>query len=405
MIAEYLSTRDLSALSRTSSYHRNRTEPMLYKKICWNPRDVEIFWPQYHWAPIHLLLRTLLSRPELASHIRNFAINCRTPRNSASRSIVWRCGEPEYTTDDMMRATALINSLNLDQVGKWAVDLKRGEVDLFLGLLFLTFTNLRLFHLSIDYQQVCKAYFGEILGRSAAKNSLCSLETVEYGGRGSLSKALTDHLDALRSQSAIDMRQVDLLFSIPSLKRISMSLPDKLFKPRFSLVDLSSLDLHHSTISSTGLGRILLAMPCLRSLKYDAWVDVSIRAPDTRNWWEYLDCTELGWELAHVKDTLEQLYISVRFFRKPESIERRAIRIRSLALTKFRGIGGKVGTLRDFTKLTSLTMPTALIADWTPIRESYRNVEFLLPRIANLLPINTLKHLLLSDNPRLYNRV
>lgn len=405
MIAGFLSTRDLSALSRTSRYHRNSTEPTLYKEICWNPRDVEIFWPQYHWAPVHLLLRTLLSRPELASYIRGFAISCRKPGNGASHSIVWRCGEPEYTTDDMIRATALIKSLNLHKEKKWVADLKRGEVDLFLGLLFSAFTNLRRFHLSIDYQQICKVYFGEMLERLVAKSSLCALETLEYGGRGTLCESLHDQLDELQFQSAIDMRQVGLLFSIPSLRRISMSLPDNLFRPSSSLAGLSSLDLHHSTISPNGLGRILLATPCLKSLRYDAWIDVSVSPPDTRSWYEFLDCAELGRELAQVKFTLEQLYISIHFFRTPELPALSEMRFHFATRNKFRGTGGKVGTLREFTKLTSLTMPTTLVADWTPIRVSYRRVEYLLPEIASLLPVNTLDHLLLSDDPSLYQVV
>lgn len=198
------------------------------------------------------------------------------------------------------------------------------------------------------------------------------------------------------------MRQVDLLFSIPSLKRISMSLPNNLFNPRFALTGLSSLELHHSTISPSGLGRILLATPCLQSLKYDAWIDTNDDPPDARNKWEYLDCAELGRELANVKSTLEQLHISISFFRTPESIEARQTRIPALANRSFFRAIGKVGTLRDFTKLTSLTMPTALIVDWTSMGDTYGSVKWLPLQIANLLPVNTLKQLLLSDDPSLY---
>lgn len=402
MIAGFLSTRNLSALSLTSTYHRSCTEPTLYKEICWNPRDLDIMWPQYHWAPVHLLLRTLMSRPELAFYTRGFTINCRRPRNGASHSIIWRCGEPEYSMDHMKRATALIKSLNLLKVEKWLIDLRRGEVDLFLGLLFSMFTNLRRFHLSIDYQHACKVYFSQMLERSVVKNSHCALETVEYGGCGTICEVLNDPLDELRSQSAIDMRQVDLLFSIPTLKHISMSLPDQLLKPSFLLADLSSLDIHHSTVSPSGLGRILLATPCLKSLKYDAWIDVNGYSPDARRRRELLDCDELGRELAHVKSTIEELYISVQIFCTPESIKAREIRFPTIEHGKFRGASGKVGTLRDFTKLKSLTMPTALIADWTPIRKSYRSLMFLPPKIANLLPMKTLQQLLLSDDPTLY---
>ena len=165
-----------------------------------------------------------MSRPKLVSYIQGFTINCEGPR-SADHSMIWRRGEPEYSTDDMNRATALIKSLNLLKEEEWIIDLKRGEVDLFLGFLFSMFTNLHRFYLSINYQQVCKFYFGELLGGSVTENSLCSLEIIQYGGRGALSTGLDETLSQIRRHSTIDMRQVVLLFSIPSLKRISISLP------------------------------------------------------------------------------------------------------------------------------------------------------------------------------------
>lgn len=416
MITGFLSTKDLSALSLTSTYHRSFTEPTLYKEIRWNPRDLDILWPQYHWAPIHLLLRTLMSRPGLASYIRGFAINCRRPRNGTSHSTIWRSGEPEYSTDDMGRATALIKSLHLQKSDKWIVDLKRGEVDLILGLLISTFTNLRCFHLSTDYQQVCKFYFGEMLGRLVTENSLCDLETIEFGRRGTLCESFDEHFDEFCSHSAIE-RQVDLLFSVSSLKHISMSLPNKMFSPSFSLVGLSSLDLHHCTIRPSGLGRILLATPRLQSLKYDAWVDINgdlVEAGEDWDYdinedlfeaqedWDYLDCAELGQGLAHVKFMLVHLYISFRIFFSTGSVGVGQTRFPIISTRRFFRTVGKVGTLRDFTKLTSLSMPTTLVVDCTTMRESYRSVRLLPLEIANLLPVNTLKQLLLSDDPSLH---
>lgn len=183
-----------------------------------------------------------MSRPESASYTRGFAINCRRPANSASHPIIWRCGDPqnEYSTDDMTRARALIKSDNPLKAKKWIVDSERGDVDLFLGLLISTFTNLRRFHLSTDYQRVCKFYFGEMLGRSVTENSLCNLETIEFGAGGTLCESLEDHLHEICEQSAIGTRHIDLLFSIPSLKRISMSLPNNFFNTSFSLASLSS---------------------------------------------------------------------------------------------------------------------------------------------------------------------
>lgn len=82
-------------------------------------------------------------------------------------------------------AKALIKSLNFDKVENWMADLKWSKIDVFLGLLFSTFTNLRRLHLSMDYQYVCQVQFSQSLGRSVAKTSLCALEIAEFG-RGTL---------------------------------------------------------------------------------------------------------------------------------------------------------------------------------------------------------------------------
>lgn len=182
-----------------------------------------------------------------------------------------------------------------------------------------------------------------------------------------------------------------------------MSLPDTFFQPGFSLCGLSSLDLHHSTISLNGLGRILLATPCLKSLKYDSWIDVSMGPSKRRLSDKLVDCTGLGRELAHVNFTLEQLQISMHYFFTPEMQPPSETQFWAIR-DRIRGISDKVAPLHEFTKLTSLTMPTYLVADWIRVWE-YNRVEFLPLEIANFLPMNTLDHLLLLDNPSLYKVV
>lgn len=148
-----------------------------------------------------------MSRPELVDYIRGFSINCKRPRTLDIDCIAWRWNEPEYTAKDMMRAKALIKSLDFDKVENWMVDLKWRKIDVFLGLLFSTLTNLRRLHLSIKYHYVCQVQFSQSLGRPVAKTSLCALEIAEFGGRGTLCEYFRDHEHQLHWQLAMDIQE------------------------------------------------------------------------------------------------------------------------------------------------------------------------------------------------------
>ena len=90
-IVSDLSLGDIKALQTTSKYLRTTTEYLLYKEITWvfhNPSSRE--------APIHLLLRSLLERPELGLliHSLNFTeVVCINP--------IWARGGPRLTKQEL----------------------------------------------------------------------------------------------------------------------------------------------------------------------------------------------------------------------------------------------------------------------------------------------------------------
>ncbi|CAN9140839.1 unnamed protein product [Alternaria alternata] len=72
-IAQRLDKKDLSALLKTSRYHRTIAEPYLYEELT--------FSDQQH-ASINLLFNTILDRRELAGHIRSFTLTDKEHTNT-----------------------------------------------------------------------------------------------------------------------------------------------------------------------------------------------------------------------------------------------------------------------------------------------------------------------------------
>lgn len=376
MVLRHLSREDLSALSCTSKQYRSLVEPTLYREICWTNANRRP-WSQ---LPVHLLLRSLLSRPELASHIHFLAMCCK-------KTHIWiRKKTPYFMSTELERIKSLISSFHFTAEKVWISALHRGDLDLFIALLISQSTNLRRLHLFKDYLMNTR-FIGAILENAVAANSLCCLEHVQYGED-------VPSADGFAPYDSIGYCQVGPLFSISTMKSIRMSLLnlDILWLgPNVPVSGLKSLVLHHSQVSEEDLGKLLLATPSLKSLEYQPWISVNEFPPSPKQRWEYFDCTQLSYSLAHLQGSLERLFISIHFFSK----RRPNIGIDGW---KFRGVSGKLKTLRDFDKLSSLTIPTTLLSDWTPDMERFHRLQDVPSRLANLLPTSTLEYILISDD-------
>lgn len=109
LILTFLLKKAVSTLSFTSKYHRALAEPGLYREIRWDAKNHPRFKP-----PFHLLFRSVLNRPELASYIQGLEICCEKPcRDLDSFDCIWR-KRVEFTNSDMEQTTSLIHSLQTD---------------------------------------------------------------------------------------------------------------------------------------------------------------------------------------------------------------------------------------------------------------------------------------------------
>lgn len=391
LILDYLLKKDVSAFSRTSKYHRALTEPILYREIRWEP---ELSWPDERAPPAHLLLRSILLRPELGSYINDFAFCLQAPSFQFRKyPCLWNhWKKPSPTSAEMMRVRSLIRSFNFASQDLWLSRLKLGEVDVFIALIISQSTKLRHILLDDPRDDSNPYLLGEVLEKALSMNFLCELEHVEYSNNFS-----DPHIDHRLVKS--NYHAIEPLFSFPSLKRLRMSIPcedPRLLSAEIPIMALKSLILHYSQISVQTLGILLKATPFLESLRYDTWINIDNVPHSPKEPWEYFDCTQLDRVLFPLQSTLKELRIFLNFFSDG------LIHIDPWA--KFRGTTGRLESLRNFNRLTKLCMPTTLLSgwieaeeDWVIENDDYYAIEELPPYMARLLP-PSLDHLELSDD-------
>lgn len=377
IVLTYLQRKDLSALSCTSKHLRLSVEPTLDKEICWKPRDVN-----HRHPPAHLLVRTLLSRRELAFHIDRLAVCCMKPDDTFTPfNSVWRKGRTEFSDDDMDRMKSHIFSVGFVSES-WMANVVKGNVDVFIGLLILLKNNLRRLQLGLDFQKGSD-FIGDALEKATAEKSLQSLEHVEYGNDLNMTEDLELH-------NGIDYGQIRPLFSIPALRSLSMSLPaqDILWLPGSKLPasGLKYLELHHCQLTPQNLETILIANPSLISLKYETWMVVDDPMDRAMDSWPHFDCTKLSKALGHVQESLEDLYISVQFLLTDVVIFNEG------ELENFRGSTGKLDNLLCFKRLAKLAIPTTLLSGSICSQEkSYSNLKDIPEKMAAILPASLIE--------------
>lgn len=390
LVISHLPRKDLSALSCASKKIRTAVEPALYQEITFNWERNRTNHANH--APVHLLLRCIVERPDLALCIGRLEFcgqkpyrkwNCCKwrPRylipSGKSCSIWEHDNKPGLTSADMMVMASLISSLHLPAEDLWLRELYRGGVDVYIALLLSQ--TLNLCHLRLDSDFLHETSFvGAILKKAAAMSQqnprLEVLEHINYSSDINNVSDVTYH--------DVDLDQILPLFSFPSIRSVRMALPAKNIvwpSQKAPVSSLTSLILHHTGLSEEMLGQLLLATPSLRSLQYHSWYNMEFTfGRPGRPHWKYLDCAKLGQSLACVQGPLEHLRISVRFFSLWTGVPFRG----------FRGMIGRLDTLHGFKNLLSLEIPIIVLLGWSAVAPV---------KLSNLLPLS-LRHLSLTDD-------
>ena len=324
-----LSRGDQCRLSATSKQIRNAVEPTLCRSISWRwQHDV----PKH--PPVHLLVRTFLSRPDLALHITEIELHGRKPRvawkrcpfmrdhlllDGLSISVLPHDEAKDLSAAEMAMLKEMIVSLrfqsqnywyqgpdeepqdedtpdeepqdeepqdedtqdedtededtqNVKPQNVWLKELERGEIDILVGILLYESLNLRRLVLESDFQ--CNGRFtGDVIRhglRSTAEQQFSSLRSVTFSDDVTQDMEVFFHI--------MDLNQVFPLFYSQSIVELSASLPSvRIVWPLVEIPksSLTSLTLTHSQLAEEDLGSLLMATPRLKTLKYQSHYDLA----------------------------------------------------------------------------------------------------------------------------------
>lgn len=149
----YLTKKELSILSRTSTHLRTAIEPILYREIRWKcQKDT----PQQ--SSIHLLVRTVMSRPGLAMFIEDLDLGGIKPRTAwktcpykprsylpagPSTSIYDTEPQSSFSSKEMnaIEESSLWSCLTSNDL--WVQELRRGGVDILVAVLLSQLPSLK----------------------------------------------------------------------------------------------------------------------------------------------------------------------------------------------------------------------------------------------------------------------
>ncbi|MCJ1229573.1 hypothetical protein MMC12_006240 [Toensbergia leucococca] len=331
---------DLVALSYVCKPLRKLTEPFLYRSIKW-AWDQD--WNIQYTPPLHLLLRTVLNRPELASHIENARFRNWNSHNSRLYEIAL-----DYTWDEVNLARDSILSASFPKPHFWIQGLLMGKPEVLVPLLILHLPKLKTLDLGFSFHHpscfMREVFESSLLRRRPSSNSLSTfhhLKTVDFGA-----EMASEDDEEMLPGCTFDLFEIEPLFYLPSIQTLDTSnlrageLEWPTAKPEAST--LTRLVLYKTQIQGRVLEEMLSVCPNLKTLKYEFHGEIDQRDGGLG---VFVDCTELSKALSHVSATLEHLKISVLFTSWNGHDEEH--------MAKF-GIRGRFDSLQQFKKLASI---------------------------------------------------
>lgn len=289
---------DLASLCRTNKSVSILTEPLLYAKVEWEWLEAD------HPPPITLLLRTLLHRPDLATHVESlilrgetFIFSCKKRKSPPLPS---RPGLSDHEIENAIRKTTA-SEANTGLADQWISAARAGSMDAFVALLLVRLPRLARLVLETNFARdmdlVGRAVLCETTRSSGA--SFRRLRSVDIFAR--------EDWDA--TPTSIDNTEAALaMFYLPSVQHIRATVgsPKGAFGWPAQAPDPSTLtSLELFDIREPHLGELLKVTPCLRRLSW-TWY----KNPDMHHTSHIVDLDAISAALECVGETLTELDIS-----------------------------------------------------------------------------------------------
>ncbi|KAK1994044.1 hypothetical protein LX36DRAFT_660930 [Colletotrichum falcatum] len=300
---------DLASLCKANSTLRQAAVPLLYESI-------RFVWTEKNVPPIIRFLRTILTYPDLALHVRHLELLGSTfhqkhePRISTPKIPV--------DSDSIGPLIGAIESLRLPYESSWVDELRAGTMDAFTALLVARVPKLRRLRVEGNFSQDAR-FSGNLL-----RSALCDHDGTGLPGfkhlhtvvsKGSLSRERT--FDFPNTENVLP------LFYLAGLRHLEVVIDT----PRSGgpiqwpagppiLSNLTSLELW--MLRETSLEQVLRATPCLKSLTWH-WLYSAVHWE--RPWAQTINLEMVASALGCVRDTLETLKIFGKLYMGYNSIE------------------------------------------------------------------------------------
>lgn len=280
-------------------------EPLLYSKIqfTWQKR-LDFYHELESPPPITQLLWTLLSRPQLAAHIRSLHLDGFAWVVHATRFKLPKIHIPEDQLDEPI---AFIRRTGIPYIDWWSRELRDGSVDALVALLLAQLSSLRYLYLGCAFTRQC-ALTGIVLRSAICESGIYKLGNFQHLEQ--LSFLHRESRDEACDRKFKNTAAILPFFYLPNLQHVSASIdnPDKWAWPSPHPPvpsKLKSLDLR--TIREGCLGELLAVTKDLETLHWKWYYDSGVEDDFIT---QTVDLDQIVTALSHVRGTLKDLTIT-----------------------------------------------------------------------------------------------
>ncbi|KAL4733319.1 hypothetical protein BDV11DRAFT_89153 [Aspergillus similis] len=304
LVFKLLSPADYYSLSLVNKGFYLYTEPFLYSRIQWTWQVVvEPLSP----PPLPQLLRTLLSRPQLATHITAVHLDGYRddPNTFRFKLPTFRVSDGELDLDD---AVAFIYRTRVPFSELWIQEVRSGSMDALVALLLAQLSNLKHLYLGRNFTRqstLLGMVFRLVLCQPKGGYDLPDVQHLQ-----DVSYIIPDGEDETRDRKMKNTADILPYLYLPNLEHLSASIenPAQLSWPaphKPLAAKLMSLELTH--IREYYLAELLSVTPSLRALKWHWYYDNGVKDQFTT---PVIHIDRLAAALSSVRHTLVDLMIT-----------------------------------------------------------------------------------------------
>lgn len=361
IILEYLGRHDYNDILRVSRTLYRETLPFLYRNV-----KFEATKSRSCARKLALLLRTLLEQPQFASHVKIFKLRGPLPfwtkynpwpedvKSGPSVNLWGLKGCITLSKSQMIFASNEIYSFVDESMHKEQDQFKNRSKDALATLVMTRFTELKMLDLG-DGFLMHSLFLPQVLKR--APRLFPMLEHVVLGDK---------RFDPENSVSYMDLDLIRPIFYSNTVRTFEylMTQPWQLnwnrpVSPRNET--LTMLRLFRTNITRGTLDQLLHATPHLKRFHYDQEILYNANTPAAPPLSPYLNLDGLNIALSNLKNTLEEVKLSVAL--APGSLSPAEIKLQGF---QFPAMQGTLTVLKDMQHLTRVEVPMVMFLGWAP---------------------------------------